>query len=67
MAINDTQCPHLDQVSVNNTKMKLKTEEKDWAQHSYTLIPARFPRIEGEYGNVSEYHPSQAKLAYLKN
>ena len=28
--------------------------------HSYTLIPARFPRIEGASGNVSEHHTSRS-------
>ena len=28
-------------------------------QISYTLIPARFPRIEGAAGNVSETHSSR--------
>ena len=27
---------------------------------SYTLIPARFPRIEGASGNVSEHHTSRS-------
>ena len=39
----------------------------DTVLFSYTLIPARFPRIEGASGNSLEHHTSKVKLAYLKN
>ena len=35
------------------------TSQRLW-QINYTLNPARFPRIEGESGNVSEHHTSRS-------
>ena len=36
------------------------------ARCSYTLNPARFPRIEGASGNVSEHHTSRSSWHNLK-
>ena len=34
--------------------------QSEMDQFSYTLIPARFPKIEGASGNVSEHHTSRS-------